>query len=443
MTFARCGRVSTRRSVKASARGLLAVSLSLLPPAAAAEGLLAGFGIAPLPVPEGGPLAGYGGLRDRLAEGLLDAPEARALVVEQGGVRVGLVTVDLVIARPAVRDAVLEQARAVELDAVILVATHTHSGPGGYVKGWLAERVTAGHFDAEMPGRLGRAAARALERGVADLAPARVAAAESELDLARNRRFENGRRETALPILRLDRPGRAPIVAFAYGVHPTVLSRDSRTYSADLVGPARARLEERGWRALFLPGPLGDQSPSPESGQIWPEDVALQVAQSRSIGARLARAVAERVDALAPAAGGQLVALERWIDAPPVRLRRFCTLWWLGPLVGRSVRGFLSERVPLHALRIGDAVLIALPAELSSELGERIRRRMRPDRVPFVIAHANDWLGYAVAPDAYRRGGYEACLSFHGPGLGPWLVEEATETLRLLESQQLGAASEP
>ena len=104
------------------------------------------------------------------------------------------------------------------------------------------------------------------------------------------------------------------------------------------------------------------------------------------------------------------------------------------------MRGFLSERVPLHAIRIGRAELIALPAEPTSLVGEEIRRRMSPDRVPFVIAHANDWLGYAVAPARYQRGGYEACLSFHGPGLGPWLVEEAAETLRLLESRQLEQA---
>ena len=117
MTFARCGRVSTRRSSSPThdfvlgALRLLFVALLLLPPrAASAEGLEAGFGSAPLPIPDGGPLGGYGGLRDRRAEGLLDPPEARALVVERRGLRVGIVVVDLVISRPALRDALLEQA---------------------------------------------------------------------------------------------------------------------------------------------------------------------------------------------------------------------------------------------------------------------------------------------------------------------------------------------
>lgn len=413
---------------------------ALLPAAAPADELRAGFGTAPLPTPDGGPLGGYGGLRDRNARGQLDPPEARALVLDQAGVRIGLVAVDLVIVRPALRDALLERARERGVDALVLVATHTHSGPGGYIEGWLAERVTSGRFDPETPARLARAAGRALERAVADLGPAEVASAAGELELARNRRLENGRRETALPVLRVDKREGDPVLAFAYGAHPTVLSPRSRVYSADYVGSARAWLEKRGWRALFLPGPLGDQVPTPDDGELWPDDPDAERRQRLEIGRRLASAVEAQARGLQPAPAAELVALERWVEPPPVRLRRFCALWWLGPLVNGTVRSFLSSRVPVHAVRVGAAELVALPAEPASAVGEAIRRRMHPDRVSFVVAHANDWLGYVVAPDAYQRGGYEACLSFHGPGLGPWLVEEAAETLRLLERRGLDQA---
>ncbi len=62
---------------------------------------------------------------------------------------------------------------------------------------------------------------------------------------------------------------------------------------------------------------------------------------------------------------------------------------------------------------------------------------MAAGRPTFVVAHANDWLGYVLTPDAFRDGGYEACLSFYGADLGPWLVEEAVTTLRLLDSRAL------
>jgi hypothetical protein len=368
----------------------------------------------------------------------LDPPEARALVLDQGGLRVALVSLDVVIVRPGLRDELVDAGRELGIDAVVVVATHTHSGPGGYMRGWLAERVTAGGFVEEMEGLLARAGARALERAVSDLAPAGAASATGELELARNRRWEDGRDEVALNLIRLDfRRGRDPIVAFAYGAHPTVLSPRSRVYSADYVGPARAWLEERGWRPLFLPGPLGDQEPAPRSGELWPEDLDEQRAQASEIGTRLGEAVAALADSVSPRSDATLAALERWVEPPPARIRRFCALWWVSPLVGGTLEDFLSDRVPMHAIRIGRAEIITLPGEPSSAVGEEIRRRIPPNVVPILVAHANDWVGYVVSPATYKRGGYEACLSFHGPGLGPWMVEEAAETVRLLQAREV------
>jgi hypothetical protein len=440
-----------RLGPRAARLGALALCLCALAlPGRAAESLRVGLGTAALPTPAGGPLAGYGSLRDRSAEGELDPPEARALVFDGPSGRVALLALDVVIARPAIRDRLLEDVQRLDIDALAVVATHTHSGPGGYVAGWLAERVTAGSYDARAPDRLAEAAALALGRAVDDLAPAAVAAVEAELELARNRRFEDGRRERALPVLRVDFPdGRAPILLFAYGAHPTVLSPRSRAYSADYAGAARAWLEARGWRALYLPGPLGDQEPTSQLGPLWPKDVGLQVDQMREIGARLGEAVlAAAVRAAeARAVTGQVgavpspgpYAVERWVDAPDVRMRRFCSLWWLGPFVSRSVKGFFSPRVPLQAMQIGPALLLALPAEPTSATGESIRAGLPPGRVPFVIAHANDWIGYVVTPATYERGGYEACMSLHGPEFGPWLVDEALATLRALDARSVAA----
>ncbi len=61
--------------------------------------------------------------------------------------------------------------------------------------------------------------------------------------------------------------------------------------------------------------------------------------------------------------------------------------------------------------------------------------------VPFVLAHANDWIGYVVEQERYASGGYEACLAFHGPELADWLVAESEETLRLLAGRTVSRDS--
>jgi hypothetical protein len=403
---------------------------------ASAESLSVGFGWAPLPTPDGAGLAGYGGLRQRRAEGTLDVPDARAVVLEQDGLRVALVAIDVLISRPTLRDRLLEEAERLAIDSVVLVATHTHSGPGGYVEGWAAARVTGAGFDPEVADRLADAATHALRGAVEDLGRARVGSALGHAELAENRREEDGPAEVSLPVIRVETGNGGRRVLFAYAAHPIVLSPKSRAYSADYPGAAREWLASRGWESTFVPGPLGDQQPVSGLGPLWPKTVEEQRAQADEIGERLGEAVLATLSGIAPRASVRLEAVERWVEAPPSRLRRGCLVWWLSPISRGPLRSFLSPRVPFHAVRIGDAVLLAVPAEPTTRVGDRLRASVPEGSVPLVVSHANDWMGYVVERERYGHGGYEACMSFFGEGLAEWLVTEAAETVRLLDARR-------
>jgi hypothetical protein len=301
--------------------------------------------------------------------------------------------------------------------------------------GFLAERVTAGEYDPKQPRRLAHAAARALERAHTDLAPARLASGSAPFGGARNRRFADGAREAELAVLRLDfADAREPIAVFAWGAHPTLLSAGNHAYSADWPGAARAELAARGWRALFLPAALGDQEPAVDLGyRPRPEDERRATA---GYGREVADAVRALAESLVPAADAELTALERWVSPPEVRTRRFCALWWATPFVSGSIDAFLSDRVPIQVVRAGDAELVALPAEPTSAVGAELRARLPGSRTPIVVAHANDWLGYVVDEPTWRRGGYEACLSFYGPGMSSWLVEQASKSIDTLDARE-------
>ncbi|MBW2279234.1 MAG: hypothetical protein JRG82_00730 [Deltaproteobacteria bacterium] len=428
-----------------------ALALLLLAPAPASaelralagrDGLRVGFGAQALPAPEGGPLAGYGGLRTRTAVGHLDAPEARAVVLENGDARVAIVAVDLVIVRPELRDALREHASARGVGTVLVAATHTHSGPGGYLSGWWPARLTAGTERPGAAGEIADAARGALDRALADRAPARLGAVLGHSALAENRRRDDGPAETDLPVLVARfpgaRPAREPVVVFAFGAHATVLSPQSRDYSADYVGATRRALGEAGWRALFLPGPLGDQQPVSALGPLWPDDLDVQREQVVEIGRALAVAVLESAERAADQETPHFASAERWLDLPEPRLRRFCPIWWLGPFAGGPIRDFISTRAPVQVLRIGPAWLAGVPAEPSSDVGSELRAALRAQGagVPFVIAHANDWTGYVVTPEIYGAGGYEACMSFHGPGMAAALTEKVAQTARALDEAQ-------
>lgn len=414
----------------------LAAALWCWAAGARADELRIGFGVKPLPARVGESMGGYGGLTTRRATGVLDPPEARALVLEQGALRVGIVVLDVVIARPNVRDLVVEATHSLELDLVALVATHSHSGPGGYLPGWVSARLTAGEYDPEMPQRLARAAAEALERAVADLAPAQVASVSLPTSLARNRRFADGAANHDLVLLRADfADGRKPVVVFELGAHPTLLSADNTELSADWPGAARGALEAAGWRALFLPGPLGDQEPAVDEPGAF-ASVEREREVMREFGRKVAVAVEAGARALeSRAATEPLEALERWVEPPAPRLRTFCSLWWLSPLVSSTIAAFVPPRAPFQVVRVGNAELSLVPAEPTAVVGAELRKVTPSGRKRFVVAHANDWLGYVVDAPTYERGGYESCLCLFGPESSEWLVQSEAETLRQLDAK--------
>jgi neutral/alkaline ceramidase-like enzyme len=431
--------VSRARQPRAS-RGLAwlgALALCLAAAGARGQELRVGFGVAPLPSTPGEAMGGYGGIATRHADGVLDPPEARALVLDRGELRIGLVALDIVIARPGLRDLVAEATHGLEIDMLTLVATHTHSGPGGYLPGFLPARLTAGEFDPKMPASLAHAAATALEHAVADLAPATLSSGLRPLALARNRRYADGAADRELGVLRADfADGRAPVLLFEYGAHATLLSADNHLLSADWPGAARSSLGEAGWRALFVPGPLGDQEPAVDLGTF--ASIADEIHAMQQFGRTFGRAVDEAARSLeGQDRSSELSAFERWVDTPPPQLRTFCSLWWLSPFVSSTLSGFVSKRVPFQVIRAGNAELVTEPAEPSASVGAELRKQVPSGHARFIVAHANDWLGYVVDEPTYQRGGYEACLCWFGPRSAHWLVESTAETLRQLDARAM------
>ena len=138
-------------------------------------------------------MGGYGGLRDRNATGLRDAPEARALVLEARR----RARAAIVVGRPGDRAALPSGMPScarwppnTRIDtAAHDVATHTHSGPGGYVPGfWARARGDRGRTQARRCTRAVRCRCqrKSLRQAIADLAHARATSgvARSELTLA-------------------------------------------------------------------------------------------------------------------------------------------------------------------------------------------------------------------------------------------------------------------
>lgn len=298
-------------------------------------------------------LMGYG-RSEQTSEGIHLRLRARAFVIADPGTgrRVLLVVSDLAMIFDSVHREVLARLGQRFGDRytatnVMLTATHTHCGPGGYSHHRLY--ITAG-FHPQTFAAIVDGIVEASCAADADVAPATLAVAHGELtDASVNRSraaFDrNPAEERAVfpdaidpqtTVLRIERDGRAVGAINWFATHGTSMSNHNRLISGDNKGYAAYRWERLvagvDYRAGTTAGPhaggdfvaafaqtnAGDMSPNlnlaPGSGPTDDE-----VANTRIIGERQQRAAAELLAGPATAldvasAGGGVDSRLTWVD---------------------------------------------------------------------------------------------------------------------------------
>lgn len=430
--------------------------------------------------------------REGPCTGTFDPLRARALVFQApDGSRAALVTCDLIglgrhlVAR--VRQAI-HHATGIAPEAILFNCSHTHSGPETGVL------TTIGVPDPAYLVSLERGLAGVVLDAAQMATPVRLTVASADVPdgLAINRVYRRiGQPEAIdrqLTVVRVDRAGDeakasggdsgvplATIVAFA--CHAVSLGHSEREASADFVAPLRRSLEAAGTGpVLYVNGCGGDINPASMDRRGRDAcaalgnglaGVALGVFRSLagsgslstgavSTGASNASSRTEDTAvATAVRAASAMVALPFLPLRTPDEVAALLASGRekLGQLTPGtpSYRGTLiteveyplrllrlhygSERVPaceaeVQALQIGPIAIVALPGEIFSSLGRRIKGDS-PLGASFtlVAGWSNDNVGYIPDRDAYPLGGYEADVASRYYGYPAGWAPEAGDAL--------------
>ena len=88
------------------------------------------------------------------------------------------------------------------------------------------------------------------------------------------------------------------------------------------------------------------------------------------------------------------------------------------------------EKTGINALRVGDLLIVSAPGELTCELGLFVKSELANLGVkyPVIGGLGNEWISYILSADQYKKGGYEASVSFYGPDLGLTIVNGMIQT---------------
>ena len=147
---------------------------------AGAAPLRAGASVVRMSIPLPVPAVGYGLVRPEVSRVAFPI-SARAVVLASEKVKVGVVTLELLLADAGLVDEVRKSVAALGLSALWVAATHTHSSAGGFALNPVAQVAGTGRFRPEVRRAVVEAVSRALGQAAARLQAVEVFAGESEL----------------------------------------------------------------------------------------------------------------------------------------------------------------------------------------------------------------------------------------------------------------------
>lgn len=267
-----------------------------------------------------------------------------------------------------------------------LVASHTHSGPGGYDRARLPTLVGARRFDPSVFASL-------VEAAVGAVAEARHQARPGTFEAGRaaHPELKVGRRgavpDPTLAALRITDPQGKPIaVLVSFGAHPTMVGVSDRVLSGDWPAAAEDAIERNGGVALVMQGIGGDSS--------WNAEAAPLPAQLDGYGR-----------AIAAAAGAALADATRWTaTAPALTLQRGVVdlVWDPSELLGFSLPGLArSTGTVVQRARLGDLEFLCLPGEVTAAAW----RQLPVGTATFPLTLCGDELSYIEAEGLPRGAG--------------------------------------
>lgn len=430
--------------------------------------------------PVGARLGGYGA-RQGVSDSVAGQLSCTAVVFDDGVTRVCLASCDLLYVTSDVLDAVrrrVTERTGIGSDAIMMVATHTHSGPAD---------LTA-EADPEYFRLLVDRIAEAVETAARSTEPATVRSSEASLSgISLNRRDPAGPIERRIRTLVAESvTGQRTIaVLMNYACHATVLEADSLAISPDFPGAAVTFVEsETGATAAYLQGCAGAINP------VWIDHTVDEV---RRIGSLLGSVVLQQVlDGQGVARARRSVNLSMITDVEaergPLAGKRLTGPLWhhtaivrLHPRPTRSTAAidqeiadltdhekasqgaastaelaslqaerYLSkggfrywsgtrrndesgssvEEIEIPAIGFGGSLaLLGIPGEPFLEIGESIRRLSGFDDV-VVCGYSNGTVGYLPTREAFADHGYEVGMARYTPDAADRIVEAGAALLR-------------
>jgi len=422
------------RVAVAAVAGLFLAAQILTADIATLQGGVARVNLTP-PLEMKAALGGYGARMSKPAVGIHDAVWAKALVLAKGNRKFALVTADVLAFPPQFKAAMMERLASDgwSADQIMLLPSHTHTSfdmmalhPGN--KFGIPQ---VGVFHKELFEHTAEHLAKAVREAGRKLNPVIAGSTTVSIpDRNRNRRRGLTAHDTDLTVTRVDTSDGKPLAVLVnWTAHPTFMDEEDMLFSGDWPGHLQRMLEAmigQGVVAMFYNGAEGDQSPTPpaESASNWERAERY----GRDIGIQAWRVWGN----IQPREVGEFAFHTEAIELPKITwhpdfMKTGGAEYGLNETM---IGGLLSALQPTQtrstAFRLGNLVILGVPGEMAAQLGLELKAKARVITGASYVTIgglADEWVSYILPAEEYRKGGYEASVSFYGETLGSTMVE--------------------
>ncbi len=344
----------------------------------------------------------------------------RALVLDQDGTRVAIVSADFLGFPALLGNKVRAAVKGIDPKNILIGATHTHSAPDCY---GFPDGKGGTSSDPKYLELVCTRMAEAINEAAAHLKPGhlKIATGQANGKIAYNYYAEQLYDPRCNVIQISDASGKPFATLVNYAIHPEVIGSDKGVCSPDLVGPLYSRIEEKGGgTAIFMNSAQGGMV---TADNRKPGGEARDWAECQRIGNLLAdealRIIKDAPEQVAPKLYCAARAISFPVESPLMR-----ALLKQLPVGTGFTDGKITTQMNL--VNLGDAQIVTIPGEALPNIGYYLKRKMR-GKHNLLFGLTNDAFGYILAKedyDSFKRYSYVSQTSL-GERTGEIMVNEA------------------
>lgn len=368
--------------------------------------VLIGWGKKSITPPHPTRLAGYS--RRYLYNEIKDSIFCRAVTFSNRKNRVALLSLDLIMIHPSLRDAIINSTRDI-VDEIYFTATHTHTSIGKWGKGPFASIVFGG-YDQEVVNSICESVKQAIILATQSERTSEIAYKTIDcVNMTKNRINQSGITNSNMDLISIRHiDSHKKIIISTYTAHPTIC-KNSNFLSAGYPGIYNRLLLNEGYEmALFLAGGVGSTMAKLK---------VLHVHEPYARAEQYANSLYAFVKDSLPNSNftplRRLELGELMVPMPKTQLKLFGTRI-LTPYITRYFLG--KQRPSLTYLKINSLVLLGYPADFSGEIGQEILNEYNGNLKPIFTSFNGEYIGYLTHPKYYNaKHGEAQFLNWYGP----------------------------